>query len=249
MNAFDLKIVQFLNTFAHRSWVVDSFFVLLSESFLLKGGVIATLYWWAWFRRSGNKSEDRSFLLFGILSPYPALFIVRCFSFILPFRERPLQNPAVHFQLPYGVPEATIGWSSSFPKVLIGWSSFPSDNALLFFILATCLFFVSRRAGLFGFFHGVFVVGVPRIYLGYHYPTDILGGALLGIAVAGLSKVTAIRAAVTRRPLLWFEIRPDLSYAGFFLLSFVTATTFDPIVEIARYLYGVTARVLRVLHP
>lgn len=245
MNAFDLKIVQFLNTFAHRSWAVDSFFVLLSENFLLKGGVITTLYWWAWFRRGGNKSEDRSFLLFGILSSYPALFIARSISFILPFRERPFMNPAVHFQLPYGVREATV----LVPEKLIGWSSFPSDNAVIFFVLATCLFFASRRAGLFGFFHGVLVVGVPRIYLGYHYPTDILAGALLGIAVAGLSKVAAIKAAVTGRPLLWFDIRPDLSYAGFFLLSFVTATSFGPVVEIARYLYGVTVRVLRVLHP
>ena len=239
MNAFDLKIVQFLNTFADRSWTVDRFFLLLSENFLLKGAVITTLYWWAWFRRGGNKSEDRSFLLFGILSSYPALFISRAFSFILPFRERPLRNPEVHFQLPYGVR----------PEVLIGWSSFPSDNAVIFFTLATCLFFVSRRAGLFGFFHGVLVVGVTRIYLGYHYPTDILGGALLGIAVAGLSRVAVIRAAITRRPLLWFEIRPDLSYAGVFLLSFLTATTFAPIVEIVRYLYAVTAHVLRVLHP
>jgi undecaprenyl-diphosphatase len=237
MNAFDFTIVQFLNTFSHRSWALDSFLLLLSENFLLKGAVITILYWWAWFRKGEHKSEERSFLLFGILSSYPALLISRFFSFMLPFRERPLRNPALHFQLPYGVR----------PEGLIGWSSFPSDNAVFFLILVTCRFFVSRRAGLFGLFHSVLVVGIVRVYLGYHYPTDILGGALIGIAVAGLSKEAAIRAAVTRRPLLWLEIRPDLSYAGLFLLSFLVATTFAPVIEMVRYLYAVTAQVLRVL--
>lgn len=61
--------------------------------------------------------------------------------------------------------------------------SFPSGHALLFFSIATVLFCFNKKVGALAF--GVAaLIGVARVYVGAHWPSDILAGAALG-ALAG----------------------------------------------------------------
>ncbi|MDP3661577.1 MAG: phosphatase PAP2 family protein [bacterium] len=61
--------------------------------------------------------------------------------------------------------------------------SFPSGHAAFFFALATSLYFYNKKWGVL-FFLAAIIISVSRIVAGVHYPSDILGGALVGIAVA-----------------------------------------------------------------
>lgn len=225
MIPFDEGIVQFFNQFARRSFAFDKIVENISRNDLLKGGIVVSLLIWLWFRE-GEKHEQerrREILLFGLFSSLAALLVARFLAFALPFRERPLRNPHLSFVLPYGMNENS----------LINWSSFPSDHAVLFFGLATTIFLVSRRAGLLAMLHALFIVCLPRIYFGIHYPTDILAGALLGVAAGALSLVTAIRHPMMKYFLLWSEKSPASFYAFLFLLAFQTAELFDPLRSIA----------------
>lgn len=64
-------------------------------------------------------------------------------------------------------------------------SSFPSGHASFFFGLSFFIYFFNRRIGLL--FLGVsFLIALSRVIAGLHWPSDILGGALLGFLVAFL---------------------------------------------------------------
>lgn len=62
-------------------------------------------------------------------------------------------------------------------------SAFPSGHAAFFFALGTAILSISKRAGwwLLGI---AFAIGIARIFVGVHWPMDIVGGAFLGIASA-----------------------------------------------------------------
>ncbi|MBO5163473.1 MAG: phosphatase PAP2 family protein [Ruminococcus sp.] len=68
--------------------------------------------------------------------------------------------------------------------------SFPSGHTLSSFCAASILFYYDKRLGVPAF--GVAVlIAFSRMYLYVHFPTDIIGGALLGILIACLTvKVT-----------------------------------------------------------
>ncbi|NLU67972.1 phosphatase PAP2 family protein [Streptomyces sp. HNM0574] len=61
--------------------------------------------------------------------------------------------------------------------------SFVSDHATLAMALAVGIFLVNRKLGLIGIVLAV-LAGFSRVYMGVHYPTDVIGGLALGMASA-----------------------------------------------------------------
>lgn len=69
--------------------------------------------------------------------------------------------------------------------------SFVSDHSTLAMALAVGIFMVHRRYGLVGILLAV-AAGLSRVYMGVHYPTDVIGGLALGTAVTLLLAPAAI---------------------------------------------------------
>ena len=63
--------------------------------------------------------------------------------------------------------------------------SFPSGHTLSSVIAATCILLRDRRLGIPACILAA-LIAFSRLYLYVHFPTDILGGALLGVAIAFL---------------------------------------------------------------
>ena len=61
--------------------------------------------------------------------------------------------------------------------------SFVSDHATITMAMAVGLFVAHRKFGLFGIALAL-LEGFCRVYMGVHYPTDVIGGFALGTAVA-----------------------------------------------------------------
>jgi undecaprenyl-diphosphatase len=73
-----------------------------------------------------------------------------------------------------------------------GGYSFPSNHAANMFCLATFLAYYFPRYRFLFFFCAV-VVGYSRVYSAVHYPSDIIGGAVIGIIIGWIGAVICKR--------------------------------------------------------
>jgi len=226
LHSIDIAVLKYINGFARKSQAFDIIythgFQLTSARFL----PIVTCMVWLWFgsgELNDELSQRRFRLLQAVLGALVGPFISRIIQHASPiYRDRPLHTAELDFVLPFGVTT----------DQLHEWSSFPSDNAALAFALAMGIWRVSRPLGWLCFAWALFVVSLPRVYAGYHYPGDIVGGAIVGIvAMLALGKLTenptVIQgvAAVQRR---W----PGLFYSACFVALFYITTQFEDLRKI-----------------
>ncbi len=184
---------------------------------MIKGVVLLTLFWWGWFRADRDQSIARLHMLSTLFACFVAIILARAMALFLPFRDRPMHEDALAFTMPYSIND----------RVLQGWSSFPSDHAVLFYALAAGMFFISRRVGVFSLVYVTLMIAFPRVYLGLHYATDIMFGAFVGVVVILLCNTRYFLDKVSEPVLNWSNSRPEIFYPLFFILAYQIADMFD----------------------
>ncbi|MEU6370549.1 phosphatase PAP2 family protein [Streptomyces sp. NPDC046931] len=162
----------------------------LGEYGLLLAMVLLVLWCWWSVRRRGD-SDAASSVAALVWAPLAAGLAVLVNVPIRGFVERP--RPFVDHQ---GLDVLVTGKTGY---------SFVSDHATLTMAAAVALFLANRKFGLIGL--GLALLeGFCRVYLGVHYPTDVVGGFALGTAVAlllsplAMALLTPLMKAVERSP-------------------------------------------------
>ncbi|MGB9763496.1 MAG: phosphatase PAP2 family protein [Minisyncoccia bacterium] len=166
MPNLDLKIFFWLNNLAGHSKILDDFFIACASSVLPYLFIIILLLL-VYFSRY-SKKEKITILGMAFLSAFISHFGVAEIIRFFYHHPRPFITYSVH-QL---IPES-------------GWS-FPSGHATFFFALAAAVYLYNKKWG-WGLFLIALIITLSRIIVGVHYPSDILGGMVIGMIVAYLT--------------------------------------------------------------
>lgn len=145
----------------------------------------------------------------------------RCKSYCQPICAR-CTSRALQLHLPFGVD----------PSALNRYNSFPSDHAALLFGLAATIWLVHGRAGIAAFVWAA-VVNLGRAYELYHFPSDIVGGAALGVLAVCLAQ-NRLALGAGGWTLCWATRAPGSFYATGFVFSYLLATLFEDLRTLGR---------------
>ncbi|MDX1436411.1 MAG: phosphatase PAP2 family protein, partial [Anaerolineales bacterium] len=131
------------------------------------------------------------------------------------------------------------------PRALVTFNSFPSDHATLFYALATGFFIANRKMGVLTFIYVTLLIAIPRLYVGLHYPTDVLAGAILGIGITAFFITRPrVRELIKQWVLVWLDRQPGLFYAAIFIITFQIGTLFIESRELASYIFEFISRTI-----
>lgn len=161
----DVKLLYFFNDFAGKSQIFDTLVVFLAAylQYFLVIAFIVLLYFVAYSR------QDKLYIFWTtaisiIVARGVITEIIRFFY----YRPRPFLAFPVNKLL-------SNGWFYSDTE----WS-FPSGHSAFFFAMATAIYLYNKKWGIW-FFIAAILVNISRIVAGVHYPSDILGGAVVGV--------------------------------------------------------------------
>ncbi len=160
---FDLYFFNLINQFAGKWQWLD-----LSAIFFAKYFEYILLFYLLLFLAKNSK-KYWVMVKEGLLTAIFARFIIGEIIYKIWFRQRPFVNKSAHLLLPNYNPQE---------------ASFPSGHALFYFALSTIIYNYNKKAGIL-LYIGSFLIVIARVFVGVHWPLDIIAGAILGI-VTGL---------------------------------------------------------------
>lgn len=168
LEGWDQKLFLLLNGDGGAFW--DQVMILTSEK--LFWIPLYLIFIWLLYRSYGVKGVLFSVLAVAVLITLTDQSSVQLFKKTI-LRYRPCKNldleGLVHNPVACG-----------------GWHGFVSSHAANFFGLATLIGMALSPAhprALYWLYLWAALIGYSRIYLGKHYPADVVGGALLGILI------------------------------------------------------------------
>ena len=159
----DTQLLYFLNGFVGKSALLDNTFLFLASylPYLLVAAFLLLLY-------LSSYSKRNKLYIFCVTTASALIARFGVTELIRFFYHRPrpfMVYPQIHALF-----------------VDNEWS-FPSGHATFFFAMAAAIYLYNKKWGI-GFFIATLAVTISRVVAGVHYPSDILGGMIIGILVA-----------------------------------------------------------------
>jgi undecaprenyl-diphosphatase len=160
--AIDIQLFQFLHAVAGRSSVLDAGIIFFAEytAYIF----IATFLLFLYSSYFNFKHQVRVFLVSMLSAVIARIGITELIRFLY-HRPRPF---------------VALMTNSLFSEISY---SFPSGHSTFFFAIAMSVYLYNKKWGV-GFFAISIFMNISRIIAGVHYPSDILGGAVIGIGTA-----------------------------------------------------------------
>lgn len=160
--SLDYQLFDWINQFAGRNSSFDHCVILFSKYGPLLFGF---MFVWLWFTKTGDPTENRKMVLFAIIIVILTLGVDKLIEMMY-FRPRPFVSHDVML---------LIQKSNTDP-------SFPSNHAAGSFALAFALFWKRRKPGSILLILAA-LMALSRIFIGVHYPFDVIAGALIAFGV------------------------------------------------------------------
>lgn len=161
---YDLEIFQAINNLANQSKIVDYIGIFFADylPFVLMAFLFAFLFY-------SKKKENRAMIIVATIAAFIARFGVK--TIIVFFYARP--RPYVNLDLTHKL--INLNPAENF-------QSFPSGHTIFFFALSTVIYSFNKKLGIIFFICSI-IIAIARIFVGVHWPSDILIGLILGVMV------------------------------------------------------------------
>jgi undecaprenyl-diphosphatase len=159
IRSLDYTVFHAVNGLAGRSPALDAVMIAAAKYLPVVFALALVALWLSWRVRN-----QRAALLAGV-SALIALGLGQLIGKALP-RPRPYLSHTVNQLIPPSLD-----------------TSFPSDHAILGFAVAVMVWRYNRRAGI-ALLVLATLMAIARVFVGAHYPGDVLGGAVLGASTS-----------------------------------------------------------------
>jgi membrane-associated phospholipid phosphatase len=224
IQSLDLGVYYFLSRF-HGNWVLDRLASKMEANLLIKAAPIVALLWYFWFIDDRDQEERRGKILAILAGTLIGIIVTRMVAAVTPFRIRPVFDSNLLQR----------AFSMSISCGAEQWNSFPSDTAAYLVAMGAGIVWLRRRLLVpIALFLALWIC-LPRLYLGYHYLSDVIVGAGIGVAAVWFTlRSRWLQSQLAPRLVRFSHSKPQLFYAMAFLITFELASVFWATRQIVR---------------